>query len=135
MTQTREIIYKDFRIENKIKATKLKDIFKRALVDLKRKGRIDTGDRNLDKFLNFFVKEDSKKIILLIDQFLSLAKMKNITGNIRLSTDSMDDENSDSTKSLKYDMKKEEDNKLINLKLQAINEEIQEIESKNKTKR
>ena len=62
------------RYRKKIKVKKLRDIFKKALVDVKRKGKINTGDKNLDVFLNLFLKEDPKKIILLIDNFLSLAR-------------------------------------------------------------
>ena len=62
------------KFRKKIKVKKLKDIFKKALVDVKRKGKIDTGDKNLDVFMNLFLKEDPKKIILLIDNFLTLAR-------------------------------------------------------------
>lgn len=62
------------RFRKKIKVKKLRDIFGKALVDVKRKGKINLGDKNLDVFLNLFLKEDPKKIILLIDNFLTLAR-------------------------------------------------------------
>ena len=112
--------------QKKIKAEKLKDVFKRALVDIKRKGRIDTGDRNLDKFLGFFIKEDPKKIVLLVDNFLSLVQtiQTKSNPNCKLTLDESNEDNDSVSDAQKSEIGQEEKEKLINLKLQAIEEVI-----------
>ncbi|CAI2365470.1 unnamed protein product [Moneuplotes crassus] len=110
----------------KIKAKKLKPVLKRALLDLKIKGRIDTGDSILNTFLGFFLNEDPKKIILLVDSFCSLAKNlpKKEMINLHFGSDEISEVSLSSGKSLK----EEDREKLISLKLQSIDEVIKRSE-------
>ena len=108
--------------KRKLKVTKLKHVFKRALVDLKQKGRIDTGDSNINILLKFFLDENTQKITLLVDNFLTMARLLKSKNPPKLDVlESMDsDEN--------CSIANEDKDKLISLKLQSIDEVIKRSE-------
>ena len=101
-------------------------MFKRALLDLKLKGRIDTGDSVLNIFLGFFLNEDPKKVVLLVDNFLTVSQSIRRNEIVKLNFDSDEESQdlSDGQKSLGDQDKK----KLLSLKLQSIDEVIKRSE-------
>jgi hypothetical protein len=109
----------------RLKVTRLKPILKRALLDLKQKGRIDTGDANLNIFLKFFLNEDPKKTVLLVDNFLALAKLMKGSNPPKLMLE-FDSDNE--IGEIQKDLAKEQKDKLLSLKLQSIDEVIRRTE-------